>query len=113
MPTALSVSTSIHQQQTLRGVVLDDTGAPLPSANITIASLKLQTLTNDNGEFTLRVPQLPVVLRVSYVGYQPQEITVTQFDPPLRVELKGLAELGEVVVVGYIARKKRRSRRGL
>ncbi len=63
-------------------------------------------MTDIDGKFSLSV-DLPAVLVFSYLGYDTQEVNVTNQSPPLVIQLKPTTEfLDEVVVVAYGAQKK-------
>jgi len=98
---ALMFSISLHAQQvTLKGKVLDETGAPLKGAGIIVIGKDNKTSTNESGAFSIKVPQGETVM-VTYVGYIEQVIRVgSQNDLVIRMQPE-TAFLQEVVVVGY------------
>src|SRR5690606_19498674 len=64
------------------------------------------TITDDQGSFSLDVPEEDAVLVFSFVGYHSQEVPVgnkTLLDVVLSVDTKTLEE---IVVVGYGVQKK-------
>ena len=75
---ALWATPAIYAQPWLvRGTVLDAaTGQPLPAATIQLAGTYRGTIANDEGEYLLKVQQLPATLKVSYIGYASQEQSV-------------------------------------
>lgn len=106
----LSFITLISQAQSplqVSGTVKDaSTGEELIGVSILLVGTGTGTTTDSNGNFSLAVPQNGT-LKVSYVGYQTQEITVkdaTKLDILLSQDAK---TLDEVVVVGYTVQKKR------
>src|SRR5690606_497635 len=59
------------------------------------------TVANDDGQFSVTVPQTPAVLALTYVGCASQEVTA-QTNRPMGITLpEELASLDEVVVLGY------------
>ncbi len=59
-----------------KGTVLDETGQPLPYANVTLLSPRDSTLitggvTNESGLFVIPCDQSGVLARITYVGYRP------------------------------------------
>jgi len=64
----------------------------------------LGTFTNSDGEFTLKVSKLPVVLVFSSEGggYEKQEVTVSDASKPVEVDLKVSDVMGQEVVVAAI-----------
>ncbi len=98
---ALFFITSWSQGRTVTGTVLDDKGAPLSGATVTVKNSNVSTSTNTNGVFTLKVPVNARILTVSYVGMQSSQITIGSGND-LRVSLSGATNaLNDVVVVGY------------
>ena len=69
----------VHAQPWLvRGTVTDAaTGQPLPAATVQLAGTYRGTIANDEGEYSLKVQQLPATLTVSYIGYVSQEHALT------------------------------------
>ncbi len=74
---------SILAQQTLTGKVTDQQGDPLLGASILVKGTSSGTVTDIDGNFTLKVPEDANTLVVSYTGFNTQEITIgnrTNFD---------------------------------
>jgi hypothetical protein len=89
--------------QTLTGFIIDArTGEPLPSANIVIKDTYTGTISNADGEFELKVKDVPFVMVIRYIGYFSQEIQISKIDEtPLTVRLEpNVRILGEVTVTG-------------
>ena len=76
---ALWTVPAVHAQPWLvRGTVTDAaTGQPLPAATVQLAGTYRGTIANDEGEYSLKVQQLPATLTVSYIGYVSQERELT------------------------------------
>ena len=76
---ALWVAPPVHAQPWLvRGYVTDAaTGQPLPAATVQLAGTYRGTIANDEGQYSLKVQQLPATLKVSYIGYVSQERELT------------------------------------
>ena len=73
---------SAQAQVLLRGVVRDaETGVTLAAAHVVVDSTEQGTITNREGQFEIVVAALPVVLRVRYIGYQTQRLTIGPNDP--------------------------------
>ena len=91
--------------QPISGRVTDETGAPLPGATVLVKGTTKGTITDTDGKFVIDA-DADAVLEISYVGYAPKEVSVNgqssivvQLDPDL-------AQLNEVVVVGYGTQKR-------
>lgn len=66
---------------TVKGKVTDgSTKKPIPYANIYLVNSNIGTISNNDGEFILKIPQnktnLPI--RVSFMGYKNQDLTIDQ-----------------------------------
>ena len=94
------------QERTITGKILDGSlqDEPLIGATIAIGDGKLQngTVTDYNGEFTLKVPKDTKVLTVRYLGYENSKITLVAGTSHYVLTLKSAAQdIKEVVVTGY------------
>jgi len=88
-------------QQTLTGVVLDNNGMPLPGASVMEANSTNGTSTDFDGNFSLPLSELPAIIKISYVGFKTQELTVESLSP-LNIQLQEDDNvLDEVVITGY------------
>jgi TonB-dependent starch-binding outer membrane protein SusC len=94
------------QSQAISGTVIDGgTGDPLPGVSVLLKGTTNGTTTNNDGSFTFRVPA-DGVLVVSFIGYMAQEIPINNRSS-ISIGLKpDVAQLEEVVVVGYGSQKK-------
>ncbi|HVG40136.1 MAG TPA: carboxypeptidase-like regulatory domain-containing protein, partial [Chitinophagaceae bacterium] len=91
--------TAFAQNSTVTGTVQrEGSQEPIPAVSVTIKESKSGTFTNARGLFTLSVPNLPVVLVFTSVGYEQKEVTVEN-SSPITVELSPSALLGQEVVV--------------
>ncbi|GHB87030.1 SusC/RagA family TonB-linked outer membrane protein [Persicitalea jodogahamensis] len=93
-------------ERTITGRVRDEKGEGLPGVSVVVQGGARGTTTNTEGRFSLSVPDRDVTLSFSYVGYLPQEVTISNqsnLDITLLTDVKALEE---VVVVGYGAVKK-------
>ncbi len=93
---------AIAQNRTITGTVLaGDTKEPLPGVNIVIKGTTRGTITDLEGNYSLEIREEDETLLFSYIGYQPQEITIgnkSVIDVTLQIEAQALEE---VVVIGY------------
>ena len=88
-------------QQTLTGVVLDNNGVPLLGASVMEVNTTNGTSTDFDGNFSLTLSELPAIIKVSYVGFKTQELTVDSLSPlSIQLEQDDNA-LDEVVITGY------------
>ncbi len=102
----LPQNSNIVQLKDVSGKVLDETGSPLPGASIKVKGQNVSTTTDLNGVFTLKGISADAVLTISFVGYEPQDVSVNT-SGQLVIKLSPVsAKLGDVVVVGYGTQKK-------
>ncbi|MCF8332033.1 MAG: carboxypeptidase-like regulatory domain-containing protein [Bacteroidales bacterium] len=73
----LLFSCQMYGQKIIKGRVLDsENRQPLPSANIHIKGTDTGTSSDREGSFQLKVEQLPVYLKISYLNYQSHSIFI-------------------------------------
>lgn len=93
----------IEEDKVIIGTITADDGDPLIGATVLIKNSVQGTVTDVDGKFTLAIPEdlKDVVLVVSYVGFEKKEILL-EGQTEINIILKeNLAELQEVVVIGY------------
>lgn len=97
----------IQQEKTITGTVIDPNGEPVIGANVIQKGTTNGTITDVDGNFTLKVP-VGATLSVSFIGYKKQEVVLKGNQTKITITLVGDTEiLDEVVVVGYGTMKKR------
>jgi outer membrane receptor protein involved in Fe transport len=69
------------------------------AVSITVKGTTSGIFTDDKGNFRLTVKSLPVTLVISSIGYDMQEITVTNANTPVQVDLKISNALGQEIVI--------------
>ncbi|WP_300977750.1 carboxypeptidase-like regulatory domain-containing protein, partial [Flavobacterium sp.] len=77
---------SFAQVKTLKGTVIDGSGAPIPSANVQVQGESKGTTTDFDGSFAIQV-NVGKTLIVSYLGYETKSVVVGDADS-IRVILK-------------------------
>lgn len=98
---------SFAQAQTVTGTVMDNKGAGLPGISVVIKGTSKGTVTGDDGTFTLNDVKAGTKLVFSGAGFTSQEVSATPGKPVNIVLESTVANLNEVVVIGYgTARKK-------
>ena len=91
--------------QTISGKVKNKNGEELISAYITAPAEKgIGAITDDNGNFNIKVPLLPITLRISYLGYEDQDISVTSAAKSLKITMQ---ESSEDVLTGAVVKASR------
>ncbi len=96
----------IHAQTVdISGTVTDKDGVPVPGVSVVVKGTINGTISNIDGEFVISTT-INTVLLFSYVGMQSQEIEITDRADLSIVLLEDMAQIGELVVVGYGTMKK-------
>src|SRR5690554_3931102 len=100
MLMVLSVTAQTGTTINVQGAVTDVSGEPIIGANILIQGTSSGTVTDYDGNFMLQAPA-DGVLEVSYIGYRPQTIAISN-RTNIRIVLEEDTELlEELVVIGY------------
>lgn len=88
---------NVQQDETCTGIVKDATGETVIGASVLVKGMTTGTVTDLDGNFELKGIKKGTVLRISYVGFETQEVVFN--GKPLNVTLKDDAKsLNEVVV---------------
>jgi len=96
----------VQQQKSIKGKVVDETGAPLPGVTIVIKGTTVGTVTGMEGDYSLMNVSPNSTLQFSFVGMTSQEIQVgnqSTINLTMKPESIGLEE---VVAIGYGTQKK-------
>ena len=98
---SLPISTLTAQDsQSVQGTVLDESGSPLPGANIILENTTEGTVSDIDGNFTLQAPAGQVLI-IRMVGMETTRATVSKTGT-LQVTLKEATSfLNEVVITGF------------
>ncbi len=89
----------IFAQTTITGTVVDDSGQPIPGANVIVSGTSTGTITDFDGNFTLTADQpLPFTLTASSVGFESADAQVTSNNQVMAFILKEGTELDEIVI---------------
>ena len=96
------------QRREIKGTVTNEKGESLPGVSVVVKGTTVGTTTDMNGTFTLMVPGDAKTLSVSFVGMEPQEIsigTLAQFNLTMVESAIGLEEV-VVTALGLKREKK-------
>ena len=93
---------ALLQQKAITGKITDSqTGESMPGVNVVVPGTTIGVITDINGIYTIEIPNDSVTLQFSFVGYVTQEIVLSG-RITLNVGLTSdVAQLSEVVVIGY------------
>ena len=103
------VATILPQNNMIKGTVTNEKGEPLIGASVTYKGTNIGTITNMNGEFSLVKKDDKKRLTAQFIGYDPVEIRVDTSRTMLIAMNENKQALNEVVVVGYGAKKNKKS----
>jgi iron complex outermembrane receptor protein len=93
MPAAINA-------QTIKGIVTDENGQALPYSNVLDKETSNGVTTDGKGNFEIKVKRLPATLTAKYVGYQNQNVEVTNDTERIIFKLVPNSTLDEVVITG-------------
>ena len=86
-------------QTTVKGKIIDNSGLPLPGANVIVVGTSSGTVTDFDGNYSLTIDQAPPFsIQFSYAGFETQTIEVTKNNQTIDVTLAEGNELDEVVI---------------
>ncbi|HAH36937.1 MAG TPA: SusC/RagA family TonB-linked outer membrane protein, partial [Algoriphagus sp.] len=90
-----------EKEREIQGNTLDAKDlSPLPGVNLILKGTTVGTVSDDEGKFTLPIPNGEAILLVSYIGYQSREILLGENQTTLNILLESLdLNLQEVTVV--------------
>ncbi len=94
------------QKIAIGGTITDESGQPLPGANILEKGTTNGTQSDFDGKFSLNVTDQNAVLVISYLGFSTNEISING-ETNLSITLQeDSAKLDEIIIVGYGTQKK-------
>lgn len=96
---------AVTQGQTVKGNVVDETGAPMIGVTVKVKDGKAAAVTDLDGNFSIAAKPGDE-LEITYVGYKTATVRATA--APVRVTMEpDVASLDDVVVIGYGTMKRR------
>jgi len=96
-----AIATGLSVEEKLTGEVVDGSGLPVIGATVQLKGTSLGTATDENGKFSLTVPDLKGTLIISYIGFTSQEVSIGGRSIVKIILLEDAELLSEVVVIGY------------
>ncbi len=99
--------TLLAQNKTIKGKVVDESGAPVSGANILAKGTKKGVQTDNSGDFSITVSAGTTDLVISSVGFTAKIVTVTGNDAGTVQLFKEVITQEDVVVVGYATIKRK------
>jgi len=98
-----------QEKITVSGVVTDESGQPIPGANVFIKGTQTGTITDVNGEYSLQVTDPNAILMVSFIGMETQELSIGDKRLINATMRSAVSEMDEVIVTGYQTISKERT----
>lgn len=97
-----------QDRRMVKGVVLDEQNTPVVGATIILkGSTSVGTIADAKGEFSLSIPTSAQTLVVSFIGLEPQEVSVAN-QSNVTVKMKNSSvQIEETVIVGYGQQKRK------
>jgi TonB-linked SusC/RagA family outer membrane protein len=103
-------SVQAQQRRTITGRVTDDTGKPVPGAQVTIKGTNTGALGKQDGTFSVSAPATDVTLVVQFIGFKRVEVPVAAGRNSVNVSMKtDVLNLDEIVVTGQATGIQRRN----
>jgi len=93
-------------QSSVSGTVSHEQGDPLVGASVLVKGTQTGALTDTNGEFTLSVAEGMDTLLITYIGYEPKEVSINGRSNLVITLSESISTLDEVVVTGYGTQRK-------
>jgi TonB-linked SusC/RagA family outer membrane protein len=101
------IAQSIAQQRTITGTVISKDGSPLSNASVVILGQRTGETTGIDGKFSMKVPANAKELSISYVGFDPQVVSISGQNNISITLQPSTTNLNEVVVTGYTSQRKK------
>ncbi len=100
-------SSILQQQNTVSGKVMDDSNQPVPGVSVVVMGATQGTVTNIDGEYTLRNVSDDATLRFSFIGMKTQEVPVDGKNIINVVMTPESVDIEEIVAIGYGTTRKK------
>lgn len=101
LPIKTSTLPELMQTDTIRGLVTTQQGVPLSGVSVIIEGTDRGTVTNFDGEYTLPLKEDDEVIKFVFLGFKPQIVNIEGQTTIDVVMTEDLAQLSEVVLIGY------------
>ena len=97
---------SFAQSKRITGVIKDNTGNPVAGASVTVKGSAIGVTSDGTGAFAIDVPSNTSMVVISSVGFQQQEISISNRSQVDIALAPSNNQLDQVVVVGYGTQRK-------
>jgi len=102
----VAVTVTAQSQVDVKGVVTDETGAPMVGVAVFVEGTTIGTMTDEKGAYSIKAPSTEAVLRFEMMGYKAIQAKVgnkSEFSVQMQPDTQFLEE---VVVIGFGEAKK-------
>ena len=106
MMLLIASGANAQNKRKITGTVTDESGEPIIGASVMLKGTSSGPITSMDGSFNLEAKD-GEVLKISYIGYLEQLVTITPGKDLQVTLLEDLASLDEVIVIGYGTAKRR------
>lgn len=106
-PLTAGINDPLFFDRPVTGTVMSEDGDPLVGVSVVIKGTSIGTVTDLDGTYSLEVPDVGATLVFSYIGYNATELEVGTQDVLDVILTTNIADLEQVVVVGYGSVKKK------
>jgi len=97
----------IQQSNVVTGKVIDESGESIPGVSIAVKGTSVGTVTDANGEYSIKLPDGATSLIYSFIGFEVQEVLIAN-QAVINITLIATSiSLNEVVSIGYGTVKKK------
>lgn len=96
-----AITTHNVPPKAITGTVNDKNGTPLPGVSVKVKGQNIGTSTDQNGKFTINVPEENNILVFSFIGFNTQEVALANRTVVNVTLSEDVSALNEVVVTGY------------
>jgi TonB-dependent starch-binding outer membrane protein SusC len=93
-------------ERTVKGKITDENNEPMVGVSIVVVESTTGVISDNNGEFSLKVPEGKNEIRISFIGYETAMMQIPA-DNLVNLQMKPSARsLTEIVVIGYGTQRK-------
>ncbi len=93
-------TTTVPLQQTIKGLVTDIDGRPLPGVNVIVKNTDRGVITDFDGQYEIKASSGEILV-FSFLGFLDQEMSIGN-QTTLNVEmLESISDLEQVIIIGY------------
>lgn len=103
---AVPVFAQQAKERIVSGTITDENKQPMVGVSILVVETAIAVMTDNNGEFSIRVPEGKNELRLSFIGYETATIRIPENNTVVFQMKPQATELDEIVVIGYGTQRK-------